>query len=271
MQLIDKQLLEEYIIKHREFLSTTKKTVGKTEVTLDTFFVEEDYKSRLTVEFGEIIRKWLDELVSDIISIHLFGPAYLFAFSEFVISRSDVTKYSPTHPPPFIRIKCMLKLMKELGFSTDFRRFKKTYRRIEYYGKVSDKTFVSKHKTKLTLKNMILEKAILGLFTSAKKQVSTIVKPDKRPYDLHDVNHAIESFKNLIPGNEILLYTEKESRPIDAISILNAAWIVRLNYMEELYSLLPNTEKPIVRDILDRLVLKSLDLQEFHVKMEARK
>ncbi len=271
LELIDKKLLKEYVVKHREQLANTKKTVGQTEITLDAFFVEEQYKSMLTVQFGDIIRKWLDELISDIISIHLFGPAYLFAFSEFIISRSDPKKYSDKHPPPFIRIKCMLELMDELGFSSDFSLYNEIFKRIDYYRKVSDQTFVSEHKTKLNLKNMILEKAIIGLFEPAKEQVTSIIKNHNKPYELEDLKHAIDSFKRLIPANEILIPAEKRSRPIDPITILNAAWIVRLNYIEELYSILQSTEKPVVRDILDRLVLKSLDLQEFHVRMVPNK
>jgi hypothetical protein len=77
---------------------------------------------------------------------------------------------------------------------------------------------------------------------------------------------AVASFRNLMTGNEIL-NRNYSSRPIDAVTILNAAWIVRMNFIDELYGLLSKTERTEVRNILDNLALKSLELQEFHSKM----
>jgi hypothetical protein len=114
---------------------------------------------------------------------------------------------------------------------------------------------------------MILEREIMSLFELAKSRIKSKIKLPKKAYKISDVRHSVFALRNLIPGNEILDKKSQTSRPIDAVSILNAAWIVRIEYIDELYTLLPKIEKPVVRNILDELTLKSLDLQEFHSKM----
>lgn len=267
LEIIDEELLRRYVTKYRQSFSRTKTIVGKTEVTLDTFLLEERVRMMLTEECADIIRGWLDEIVSDIIALRLFGPAFVFAIAEFLISHQDVKKYSAKHPPPFIRLKCMMEIFDQLTFFNDLRSYPKIKERIGYYKKISEQTFESKDENALNLRNMILERGITKLFEPAKSLIESHLKTPKRPYKKNHVKHAVSAFINLIPANEVLNFKKRTSKPIDAISILNAAWIVRINFIDDLYSSLPNVEKAVVRNILDNLTLKSLDLQEFHRKM----
>jgi hypothetical protein len=266
LELIDKELLKKYVGKLLESFSRTKRVVGGTEVTLDKFILEDHLILSITEEFAIIIRKWLDEIVSDIFAIYLFGPAYVFAITEFLLSSQDLEKYSETHPPLFIRLKNLMKLFDELGFYEDLKIYPEVAKRIDFYKDISMKTFETKNETMSDIKNMILERGINALFEPAKDLVASRIDLSKKICNFEDVKYAVLAFKNLIPGNEILNDNET-SKPIDAISILNAAWIVRIDFINDLYNMLPKTEPSVVRNILDELTLKSLDLQEFHKKM----
>ena len=255
-----------YVTKFLESLSKTKRVTGQTEVTLDKFIVREQFESQVLEDIGTIIKKWLDEIVSDTIGIYLFGPAFLFAISEFMLSSQNIDKYSKTHPPTFLRLKNLMSLMDELGFEKGLADYPGVIERTKFYKAISNKTFQSHEDTLTIIKNMILEKSIIGLFEEAKNGVKTKLKlPAETICDFTDIKEAVSSFRNLITGNEIL--DGDNSRPIDPVNILNAAWIVRINFMEELYNLLSKTERTEVRNILDDLTLKSLELQEFHSKM----
>lgn len=266
LELIDKKLLDKYVEGLLESFRKHKSVIDGTEVTLDKFILKDRLFLWVTEEFARIIRKWLDEIVSDIFAIYLFGPAYIFAISEFLLSSQDLEKYSETHPPPFIRVKNLVKLFDEFGFYKDLEAYADVVKRIDFYKEISKRTFESENETMQDIKNIILERCINALFDLVKPLVLQRVNLQKRNYNFEDINKAVIAFRNLIPGNEIL-NKNAVSKPIDAISILNAAWIVRINFIEELYSMLPKTEKSIVRNIIDELTLKALDLQEFHRRM----
>lgn len=266
LELIDKELIKQYAGKYLKALSKTRTRIGKTEVTLDKFLLEEHVVSQKTEEFAKIIRKWLDEVVSDIIALHLFGPAFLFAIAEFSIARQDFKKYSEEHPPIFIRLKNLMSCFDELRLSEHLKDYEHVMQRLQFYREISAETFESEDLTMSNIENMILERGITNLFEHAKNTINSRLKSSKKICDFADVKHAVHSLKNLIPGNEVL-NKDLTSRPIDAVSILNAAWIVRINFIDELYNMLADTERDRVRSILHELTMKSLDLQAFHDKM----
>ena len=266
LELIDKELIKRYAEKYLKKLSKTRTRIGKTEVTLDKFILKEHVVSQNTEEFAKIIRKWLDEIISDIIALHLFGPAFLFAIAEFSIVRQDFKKYSEEHPPIFIRLKNLMSCFDELRLSQDLKDYEHVMQRLQFYREISTGTFESEDLTMSNITNMILERGIINLFEPAKTIINSRLKPLKKICDFADIKHAVRAFRNLIPGNEVL-NKDLTSRTIGAVSILNAAWIVRINFIDELYNMLAKTERARVRSILNELTLKSLDLQSFHDKM----
>jgi hypothetical protein len=266
LELIDKDLLKKYVGKFLESLSKTKRVIGETEVTLDKFILREQMESLVIEEFAVIIRKWLDEIVSDIIAIYFFGPAFVFAIAESLLASQNAEKYSETHPPMFIRLRNLMTLFDELGFSKSLEIYEEVTKRIECYRIISGKTFESKDESISSIKNMILERGITGLFEPARNLVKAKIELPKIICNFEDAKHAVTSLRNLMTGNEIL-DKNGTSRPIDAVTILNSAWIVRINFIDELYKMLPQMDESKVRNILDELALKSLELQEFHSKM----
>jgi hypothetical protein len=270
--LIDKQLLKKYTDKYLESLKKERRIISGTEVSLDKFFMEDQLTSELTELFGGIIRKWLDEIVSDSIALCLFGPAFVFAISEFLLASQDPKKYSESHPPMFIRLKNLMNLFDEKGFSEHLKNHKDVIAKLESYKKISEMTFEPNISNLEDVRNIILERGIVQLFKPARDRIDSKIDFAKQfAWNLDDLDDAVFAFRNLITGNEVLVLKDQTSRPINAITILNAAWIVRINYIDELYKMLSKTERTQVRDILDELTLKSLDLQEFHSRMVSKK
>jgi hypothetical protein len=67
-----------------------------------------------------LTRNWVTELVADVFSIQIFGPASLFAFSDIVPVLYPLDQPDPAHPPARFRISIMLKELKELGYEELF-------------------------------------------------------------------------------------------------------------------------------------------------------
>jgi len=68
----------------------------------------------VTQEVTERIHGWVNELSSDAIGIRLFGPGLFFAEVHLLTSFSHVDQSSKTHPPPRLRVKLMLRMLKQL-------------------------------------------------------------------------------------------------------------------------------------------------------------
>ena len=266
LELLDKTYLNKYVSKFLENLSKSKKAAGSTEIALDTFYPKEQLVPMFTEEFANIIRKWLDEIVSDIIGLYLFGPAFIFALTEFSISMQDVDKYAESHPPLFLRLKSLMELYTDLGLNKELDKYSHVKKRIEYYNEIAKKSFETASENRQTIRNIILERGTISLFKLAREAVEKKLNLSKEIYNIEDCEAAVFLFRNLLPGNELLL-KDKKTRPINPISIINASWIVRINYIDDLYKLLPKNDPPSVRRILDQLTLKALELQEFHRRM----
>jgi hypothetical protein len=267
LELLDKTYLNKYVSKFLESLSKSKKIVGSAEITLDKFYPKEQLIPMFTEEFASIIRKWLDEIISDTIGLYLFGPSFIFSLAEFSISTQDVEKYSEKHPPLFLRLKNLMELYTDLSLNEDLDKYPQVKKRIEYYSEIAKKSFETTTEYGQTIRNIILERGTVSLFKLARQAVEQKLKPSKEIYSKEDCDAAVFLFRNLIPGNELLL-EGKKTRPINPISIINAAWIVRINFIDDLYKLLPKNDHSSIRGILDQLALKALELQEFHSRME---
>lgn len=78
------------------------------------------YKNNINIMF-----KWLNEILSDLIATALAGPAYIYAFARFATGTlhhylTDDKKHYPTHPSIDIRILLCIEYLNSLGFVSSF-------------------------------------------------------------------------------------------------------------------------------------------------------
>src|SRR5258708_7242297 len=66
-----------------------------------------------TQEITDRINNWIEEITCDLIGIFLFGPAFYFAYTYFLLSFSRLDNASKTHPPIRLRLKLMTQLLSE--------------------------------------------------------------------------------------------------------------------------------------------------------------
>jgi len=63
-----------------------------------------------------LTRRWVRELVADIFSIHVFGPASLFAFASIVPVMHSLDQPDLEYPPARLRLQTMLREVRELEY-----------------------------------------------------------------------------------------------------------------------------------------------------------
>jgi hypothetical protein len=72
-------------------------------------------RSTLAGTLRGLLRAWLEELLCDHLAIEVMGPAFLWAFTPFVISHS-YEDAGPTHPPNPLRIQLALDHLERRGW-----------------------------------------------------------------------------------------------------------------------------------------------------------
>ncbi len=62
-----------------------------------------------------ILKDWIKEIISDLLSIRIIGPSYLYSFMFFSLLLSDLDAFN-THPSPEYRISLMMSTLEKKGF-----------------------------------------------------------------------------------------------------------------------------------------------------------
>ena len=66
----------------------------------------------------ELTRNWVAELTADLYSIHVFGPASLFALCDIALVLFSLDDAGATHPPSRMRLRAMTDELDRLGYRT---------------------------------------------------------------------------------------------------------------------------------------------------------
>lgn len=265
---IDKNILAVIIERQRKQYIETKKVINGTTISLDMFFEIEPIKARYTEEYTKTLENWLRELIADAIGAIIIGPAFLFSLIELASSSSKYDDYSPSHPPLFLRVYIIQQILDTHGYTRIFEKYPKIRSKIDELRSTSS-LLLDRDET--DLESRLLKSSIKPTLPKLIEKCKLSIKP---MYDLYEVDkeivELIKSIKNLIPPNEIIIREEERTYPANPVAILNASWIVKLEYIDHLYDLMnakTNEEKFKTRVILNEHTLKALELTEIHKKL----
>ena len=259
---IDEKLLEEVVTQ----VSKTKfkaEQHGREEITLNYFIEEEKLKADFREDITKQLGRWIEELISDALAIHLFGPSYFFAFTEFILTQQDLDKSSKDHPSPRIRISLLLDELKERGYYNVFDKKTtheiKKWRDFLSYTKEGEKGHLQK----------LYDSSMKSTIPKIKEKTNIAVKEISYTHQMFksDTPMLTSSLLYLIPPNELVNIKEKGTKPASIVSILNAGWVFNLTQMDKLYKMLRASspeEKLQAKYKFNQIILKAVELSEIH-------
>src|SRR5260370_992818 len=97
-----------------ELIKSLVKTLSETRQGQQTSEPELRSRERVTEQVTSRTTGWVVEICDDAIGIRLFGPALFFAAVHLMISFKHLDEGSKTHPPSRLRIKLMIRMLKQL-------------------------------------------------------------------------------------------------------------------------------------------------------------
>lgn len=71
---------------------------------------------RIDYSHQTILINWIKEIISDLLSIRVMGPSYVYSFIFYNLLISDLDAFSSTHPSPKDRILIMMSTLEKKGF-----------------------------------------------------------------------------------------------------------------------------------------------------------
>ncbi len=227
--------------------------------------VELVVRQKITEGITERVTNWVMELCSDSFGVRLFGPAFYFAFTHFLLSFSHLDHSSKSHPPSRLRLKLMGRLLRELypdigamdpKLAEFFRSWEEAAAGEILFRSMADEVAVA----------LINTDNILDAINGATDLGGSVGTYSMQKFE-SDVKEMGPLFTNLVPAGEIgVLGSEM---PASIASIINVGWYVYICRLDEFRSKLPSASRESrlrTSARLQELVLKALEISETRVR-----
>jgi hypothetical protein len=243
-----------------------------------------DELAKIAKQVANIRRRALEEIICDLVSVKLFGPAAIFALHEVaVFSESfDTVSRRTLYPPWRTRLRLALEEVKWndwqaclSGISTDFPWGKSVElsigEQIKLLQEIVKVDSDQRHIKEDVYTNIAYEsayKALPNIKEYLNNRLSSHAFNISRDVCL-DIFKCVERLVNHIPPNEIIGNDGKKITSLGLRVILNAGWFYRLTYLTSMFERGGSERFFGELDILNRLILKAtemIDLQREYEK-----
>lgn len=282
---IEKELIDDFYENPdiRNILIDRYEKRKKEEPMADKWYLTQQIKSGVFEEYIKRLKKWVKEIISDIIGLKIIGLPYFFGFIKTVLINYPDSPGSDEHPPPWLRFYFLNEEIKE-NYITTIKKiaienpdinigklFMEDIKVFEnYFNKVKANQF--ENKIKLIecniISNLNYKDPIINVF----QQLYSKSQFKIYQYNEENKNQIITLVKllnNYITPNEIIDIRSRKSKPADILNILNAGWLFYVYLIDSHYKLF-NISKfdfhktPIYQQKLNNLILKAIELSQIH-------
>jgi len=223
-------------------------------------------RKQVTQEIAGRVNGWVKELCSDAIGIRLFGPALFFAAGHLLTSFIHMDKTTETHPPPRLRVRLMIRMLKQLysveKWRAELQSFSRDWDEVSG-GQISGGNAYDQ----VALET--INDAALDLIAEAGSLATPAAKRYTTEKFDNDVGKLAPFFLNHIPPGEIGPYGRGVA--VELASIINAGWHVYLCDFETFRKSLHPKDgdtRFTAATKLHELVLKALEISEMKTAWE---
>jgi hypothetical protein len=279
---IGHHLQEEYFKQEsNDYLFTINDAVSKLFPRIKSYEKLTD-KINQTIETVRKYReRFIQEIISDLFCSRLFGPAALFAFFEVAtFTRNfDHVDDNSLHPPWRTRMRIIIDDLEWRNYNNSFKRaFKKLFKNdwTEKVIKAFENDMIIMEgmiKNKVDEKNIKSNKLAHIAYISVNNSLQDIKNFVNDKLSGHSCNISDDFCKRIlylvqrlhynIPPNEF----EDENNRVhlsDLKTIFNAGWLYKRAFLSSIFDIDDKNEFFERLDILNRLVLKGIELSDIH-------
>jgi|GEM_PF-1461361 len=227
------------LVEQIRSVQVPRESSSQPPLTMEDFFTLHEIK-RGTKEFcSKILENWLSEIVADLLATRIFGPAYFFSLAHLSLSLGIMDQHAESHPSSRLRLRMMLEVLGGLEYMNQRRTDQVTYSELKkWHGYLSDAVSPISIPSGIESHCSIAENKLLETKTTVMTKVEEVTEGEAYNADIfrNKVPKLVELLKNGISPAEIK--EERNFKPADLPSILNAGYIFFLAYLNRIQSIL---------------------------------
>lgn len=223
-------------------------------------------RKQVTQEITVRVNGWVKELSSDAIGIRLFGPALFFAAVHLLTSFNHLDESSETHPAPRLRVRLMIRMLKQL-YPVDKWRAELQLFLADWDSVSAGNISGANPYDQLALET--INDAALDLISQASESATAGIQCYSADRFENDIAEFAPLLLGHIPPGESGTYVSATS--VELASIINAGWHVFICDFEAFRKdLHPNDAKTrySTASKLHELVLKALEISGIRTAWE---
>jgi hypothetical protein len=228
-----------------------------------------------------LTKNWVSELVADLFSVHVFGPASLFAFADMVSVLYPLDQPDPAHPPARFRMLAMLNELRELGYEELFTTPSTTDKEVQVKASVSAELTrlraISEERPEIRIEPYYVpvlkasQRAIPHIANGVRNVRVGRWACSAKALE-HDVFKLIDRLVNGVPPCEVDVEDSLVGLPTRLAAIVNAGWFYRIWRRSEMAPQ-NETEARHRREQLDQLnelILKAIELSDIRRQLRTK-
>jgi len=257
----------------------TKLAAEKKEIQLVDYFGLETAKTQVVRDVVSKVSEQLEELVSDSIAFHLFGPAFMIAIGNYLATSADMNLEPRGYPSSRTRMRFLIEGFEEAKYLAIVKAFRDDKETIQcsaaktFVGIIDTwKDFIEKEKLPASGKVSELVREVIESSKSIlREEVHSVVGA----YEFTAKRFGEESFRLIDTIDSFVPPAEIEfEHPADPIAILNAGMLYELTLMENMHEKLKDKElgeRLLTIHKLHKLIVKGIEASQTQLKMKNKK
>jgi len=233
-------------------------------LTVGELFEQARIEALVGERWIQVRANWLAEIVSDLLAVRNFGPAYFFALGLWSLQVDAMYAHSDSHPSSRLRLSLMAEELRSMGLTYYSAGALGTARaHFDQWNTLLENS----QPTDVKLIHHVAQQHVRRAFPRIREAVraasgaATGLTMDKKD----DIEYAVGLLRHGAPPAEVLEPSGRTLRPCPLAAIFNAYFIFQSAHLDYLYQLLDaNTdeEKREALVKLDKLVLKAVEGSE---------
>lgn len=221
----------------------------------------------------EVLLRWLSEIISDLLAIHMFGPCAFESFARVSLFASPLNESSETHPDPVLRLSLMFQELSYLGYLAP-RRLPTNAQRANTLGlrqylrewqKMLQIQVTPTDSVEELVRRVISRPNSVRAIQDAVRSHTTVNSYSVEQY-ADEVPMLTRAFQSGTPSAERIHLQSRTVVPATTAGILNAGFSVwrehRTEFVGEYQD--PNNDQDSTLPFLSRLLLKAVEARRFY-------
>jgi hypothetical protein len=234
---------------------------GGPQLTFESIFTRPGVQAQCYKSCNEVLERWIQEIIADVLAIHAIGPASYFAFNDFFAYMGAENNPSKSHPAPAFRLQLMLEELKGMGYMGSPSEIDSVLSQSLPRVEADAKSTIYKKDEAANVVKETIQQNLPGLLAKIRPYISG--HSFNAPAYTNAVPKLLKKLKAGIAPIEVWDEQAGKTTPASVVAILNAGWELYKTDIAGFYDLFKADVPEMDRlGNLNQLIFKAVEASE---------